>query len=100
MRHQHKVCLFFFVCSFCWFSKCRPPRHHQVDDPNTVFVHVALGFHVEFTLPEAMSFSDVKRNSLGSALAKVATREAEIAQDLVSAESMVQELRALAESDR
>ncbi|CAN0012624.1 unnamed protein product, partial [Laminaria digitata] len=67
-----------------------------VDDPSRVFVLVALGFHVEFTLPEALSFADVKRTSLNSAVAKLREQEAEVARDIVSAESMVQELRSLA----
>lgn len=67
-----------------------------MDDPSRVFVLVALGFHVEFTLPEALSFADVKRTSLNSAVAKLREQEAEVARDIVSAESMVQELRSLA----
>ena len=58
---------------------------------------MALGFHVEFTLPEAISFADVKRASLTSAVAKLKENEAEVARDIVSAESMVEELRSLAQ---
>lgn len=72
----------------------------QVEDPDRVFVHVALGFHVEFTLSEAISFSDVKRSSLASSVANLKEREAGVAKDVVLAESMVQELRALAASER
>lgn len=68
----------------------------QVDDPSRVFVLVALGFHVEFTLPEAISFADVKQTSLTGALSKLKDREAEVARDIVSAESMIRDLRALA----
>lgn len=68
----------------------------QVDDPSRVFVLVALGFHVEFTLPEAISFADVKRTSLTGALTTLRDREAEVARDIVSAESMIRDLRALA----
>ena len=57
---------------------------------------MALGFHVEFTLPEALSFADVKRTSLATAVAKLREHEAEVARDIVSAESMVQELRSVA----
>lgn len=71
------------------------PSAQQVDDPSRVFVLVALGFHVEFTLPEAISFADVKRTSLTSALSKLRDREAEVAGDIVSAESMIRDLRAL-----
>lgn len=67
-----------------------------MDDPSRVFVLVALGFHVEFNLPEALSFADVKRASLATALAKLREHEAEVARDVVSAESMVRELRSLA----
>lgn len=70
----------------------------QVEDPSRVFVHVALGFHVEFTLSEAISFADVKRSILASSVSKLKKREADIAKDVVLAESMVQELRALAAS--
>eukprot|EP00903_Cladosiphon_okamuranus_P005696 g5657.t1 len=68
----------------------------KVDDPSRVFVLVALGFHVEFTLPEAISFADVKRTSLTGALSKLRDREAEVARDIVSAESMIRDLRNLA----
>eukprot|EP00752_Nemacystus_decipiens_P012790 g11326.t1 len=68
----------------------------KVDDPSRVFVLVALGFHVEFTLPEAISFADVKRISLTGALSKLRDRESEVARDIVSAESMIRDLRALA----
>lgn len=67
----------------------------QVDDPSRVFVLVALGFHVEFTLPEAISFADVKRSSLASTTAKLRKAEADIARDISSAESMIRDLRAL-----
>lgn len=66
-----------------------------MDDPSRVFVLVALGFHVEFTLPEAISFADVKRSSLAKAVAELGDREAEVARDIVSAESMIQDLRTL-----
>lgn len=72
-----------------------PPVSIQVDDPSRVFVLVALGFHVEFTLPEAVSFADVKRSSLAKTVAKLGDREAEVARDIVSAESMIRDLRAL-----
>lgn len=52
---------------------------------------------MEFTLPEAISFADVKRASLTSAVAKLKENEAEVARDIVSAESMVEELRSLAQ---
>lgn len=67
----------------------------QVDDPTKVFVHVALGFHVEFTLPEAISFVGVKRSSLATTIVKLKEQETELARDVVSAEAMVQELREL-----
>ncbi|CAN0119048.1 unnamed protein product [Hapterophycus canaliculatus] len=67
----------------------------KVEDPSRVFVLVALGFHVEFTLPEAISFADVKRSSLASTTAKLRKSEAEIARDISSAESMIRDLRAL-----
>lgn len=72
-------------------------RMNQVNDPSRVFVHVALGFHVEFTLPEAISFADVKRSRLASTVATLKERESEVANDLASAEAMIQELRALAD---
>lgn len=28
------------------------------EDPNTIFVHVGMGFHVEFQIPEAIAFVD------------------------------------------
>ncbi|CAN0505260.1 unnamed protein product [Ectocarpus sp. 12 AP-2014] len=70
----------------------------KVQDPSKVFVKVALGFHVEFTLPEAISFADVKRSSLASAAAKLRDSEAEVARDIASAESMIRDLRALGEA--
>lgn len=72
------------------------PLSTQVEDPSRVFVLVALGFHVEFTLPEAISFADVKRSSLTSTVTKLRDREAEVARDIVSAESMIRDLRSLA----
>ncbi|CAN0366298.1 unnamed protein product, partial [Ectocarpus sp. 13 AM-2016] len=69
-----------------------------VQDPSKVFVKVALGFHVEFTLPEAISFADVKRSSLANAAAKLRDSGAEVARDIASAESMIRDLRALGEA--
>ena len=70
----------------------------QVDDPSKVFVHVALGFHVEFTLTEAISFSDVKRASLSKTVVNLKEREYEVASDVVSAEAIILELRRLSAS--
>lgn len=56
---------------------------------------MALGFHVEFTLPEAITFVGVKRSSLATTIAKLKEQESELAKDVVSAEAMVQELREL-----
>lgn len=53
---------------------------------------------MEFTLPEAISFADVKRSSLASAAAKLRDSEAEVARDIASAESMIRDLRALGEA--
>eukprot|EP01112_Ceratiomyxa_fruticulosa_P013275 TRINITY_DN3724_c0_g1_i1.p1 TRINITY_DN3724_c0_g1~~TRINITY_DN3724_c0_g1_i1.p1 ORF type:complete len:152 (-),score=32.56 TRINITY_DN3724_c0_g1_i1:181-636(-) len=36
----------------------------KVEDTSKVFVNVGLGFHVEFTIDEALSFIDVKVDSL------------------------------------
>ncbi|CAM9678573.1 unnamed protein product [Ascophyllum nodosum] len=70
----------------------------KVDDPSKVFVHVALGFHVEFTLTEAISFSDVKRASLSKTVVNLKEREYEVASDVVSAEAIILELRRLSAS--
>lgn len=70
-----------------------------MEDPSKVFVHVALGFHVEFTLPEAVSFSASKKSSLKRAAEKLKEREAEVNADLASAVSMVEELRTLAAAE-
>lgn len=72
----------------------------QIEDPSRVFVHVALGFHVEFTLPEAVEFAGKKKSSLTSLAETLKEREADVSKDLESATSMIQELRALADATR
>lgn len=60
-------------------------------------MHVALGFHVEFTLPEAVSFAGVKRSKLRQEAEKLKEREAGVKRDVASASMLIQELRALAD---
>lgn len=54
---------------------------------------------MEFTLPEAVSFADVKRSSLARMVEKLKEGGAEVARDVASAELMIQELRALAQEE-
>lgn len=69
----------------------------QVTDPTRVYVHVALGFHVEFTLSEAITFAGVKRTKLKQEVQKLKEREAVVARDVGSAQILVQQLRAIAD---
>lgn len=71
-------------------------RFPQVADPTRVFVHVALGFHVEFTLSEAITFAGVKKTKLKQEVQKLKEREAAVARDVASAQILVEQLRALA----
>lgn len=67
----------------------------QVSDPSTVYVHVALGFHVEFTLPEAISFAGIKRSKLKQEIQKLRKHEKGVKRDVASADMLIRELRAL-----
>lgn len=67
----------------------------QIHDPSRIYVSVALGFHVEFTLPEAKSFASIKRDRLSLTLDRLKERETEIAQDVDSAEALLRSLRNL-----
>ncbi|CAN0179651.1 unnamed protein product [Discosporangium mesarthrocarpum] len=69
-----------------------------VADPRRVYVHVALGFHVEFTLTEAMAFADKKKDSLGKALDRLGRQEIEVETDLQAATDMIDQLREFASS--
>lgn len=57
---------------------------------------MALGFHVEFTLPEAISFAGVKRSKLSREVDQLKEREADVKRDLTSAELLIEELQKLA----
>lgn len=63
-----------------------------------MFVHVALGFHVEFTLEEAVRFAGTKKSRLTSQAQELKKREANMDKDLKTALAMIEELRALSAS--
>ncbi|CAM9359489.1 unnamed protein product [Choristocarpus tenellus] len=65
----------------------------KVADPSRVFVHVAMGFHVEFTVEEAMTFADQKKKSLTQTINGLRRLELEVEGDLKSASDMISCLR-------
>ena len=64
-----------------------------IPNPRTVYVHIGLGFHAEFTLQEAISFIDRRLEYLEKEVLKHRSAVAEvIAKDVEKALELLEEL--------
>mmetsp|Transcript_3339 Transcript_3339/g.4826 ORF Transcript_3339/g.4826 Transcript_3339/m.4826 type:complete len:158 (+) Transcript_3339:26-499(+) len=71
-----------------------------VDDPQTIFVHVGMGFHTEFTLKEATFFIEkriqyLEKDVLVERLKKAKTVAAHLESSLLILETLAKEVHAL-----
>jgi len=71
-----------------------------VDDPQTIFVHVGMGFHAEFTLEEAIAFIDkrlqfLENRVLSDRLKKAKTVASHLESSLLILETLAKEVQVL-----
>lgn len=57
---------------------CNVYMQAVVDDPNMIFVDIGLGFHAEFTFPEALAFIAIKTKNLKTKWKKCNKESADI----------------------
>jgi len=71
-----------------------------VEDPQTIFVHVGMGFHAEFTLDEAIAFIDkrlqfLEHHVLSDRLKKAKTVASHLESSLLILETLAKEVQEL-----